>query len=286
MAPLLGAHMSIAGGLPQALERGQAVGCEVIQIFTKNNNQWRAKPLAKGEADGFRQKLLEGTIQLAFAHDSYLINLASPDPGLLERSRLAFVDEMERAEKLGLRYVVLHPGAHLGRGEEEGIRQVSESFDWIFEKTPSFKVEVLIETTAGQGTNLGFRFEEIRAIFDRVRENQRLGVCMDTCHVFAAGYDLRTEKGYQKTFEEFDRIVGIKRIKAFHLNDSKKPLGSRVDRHEHIGKGFLGLEPFRFLLNDPRFKKHPMVLETPKGKDDAWDRENLHTLKGLLAEND
>lgn len=280
--PQLGAHMSIAGGLVRALERGDSLGCETIQIFTKNNNQWRARHLASEEASDFREKLHTGLIHLAFAHDSYLINLASPDPVLLERSRLAFVDELERAEALDLGYLVLHPGAHLGRGQEEGIRQVAESFNWIFEKTFSRKVEVLIETTAGQGTNLGFRFEEIRAILERVKENHRLGVCIDTCHLFAAGYDLRTEKGYQETFEAFDRMVGVERIKVFHLNDSKKPLGSRVDRHEHIGKGFLGLEPFRFLLNDPRFKNHPMVLETPKGKDDACDRENLGLLRSLL----
>lgn len=274
--------MSIAGGLVRALERGQSVGCETVQIFTKNNNQWRARDLTKGETADFRGRLLAGPIRVAFAHDSYLINLASPDPRLLERSRLAFVDELERARELGLQYLVLHPGAHLGLGEEEGIRQISKSFDWIFEKTPSGKVRVLIETTAGQGTSLGFRFEEIRAILNRVKENHRLGVCIDTCHVFAAGYDLRTEKGYQRTFEDFDRIVGMERIKAFHLNDSKKPLGSRVDRHEHIGKGFLGLRPFQFLLNDPRFKNHPMVLETPKGKDDTWDRENLRVLRDLL----
>lgn len=280
--PQLGAHMSIAGSLVQALERGESLGCETIQIFTKNNNQWRARRLTDKETSDFRQKLHAGQIRIAFAHDSYLINLASPDPRLLEQSRLAFVEELERAQELGLRYLVLHPGAYLESGEEEGIRQVSRSFDWIFEKTPSLTVEVLIETTAGQGTSLGFRFEEIRAILERVKESRRLGVCIDTCHVFAAGYDLRTEKGYHETFKTFDRIVGIERIKAFHLNDSKKPLGSRVDRHEHIGKGFLGLEPFRLLLNDPRFKKHPMVLETPKGKDDSWDRENLRILKNLL----
>lgn len=274
--------MSIAGGLMRALERGQSVGCETVQIFTKNNNQWRSRDLTKGEAADFRGRLLRGPIRIAFAHDSYLINLASPDPSLLERSRLAFVDELERARELGLQYLVLHPGAHLGLGEEEGIRQISKSFDWIFEKTPSGKVKVLIETTAGQGTSLGFRFEEIRAILNGVKESHRLGVCIDTCHVFAAGYDLRTEKGYQRTFEDFGRIVGIERIKAFHLNDSKKPLGSRVDRHEHIGKGFLGLRPFQLLLNDPRFKNHPMVLETPKGKDDTWDRQNLKVLRDLI----
>lgn len=280
--PLLGAHMSIAGGLPRALERGQAIGCEAIQIFTKNSNQWRAKPLAPEEAGDFHREFLQGQIRLAFAHDSYLINLASPDPHLLERSRLALVDELERAEALGLRYVVLHPGAHLGSGVEEGIQKVAESFDWIFEKFGSLEVGVLIETTAGQGTHLGFRFEEIRSILDSVKSAERLGVCVDTCHLFGAGYDLRTEKGYQETFEAFDRIVGLERIQAFHLNDSKKPLGSRVDRHERIGKGFLGLEPFRLLLNDPRFKKYPMVLETPKGKDDTWDRENLGLLRSLL----
>ena len=282
MKPLLGAHMSIAGGLTRAVERGCAVGCEAIQIFTKNSNQWRAKPLTDGEAQEFRKELAKEKIQFAFAHDSYLINLASPSEDLLGRSREAFLDEMERAEKLGLRFVVLHPGAHLGTGEAAGIERISRSFDWIFERTPGYRVKVLIETTAGQGTNLGHRFEQIRDMMDGVRENDRLGVCVDTCHLLAAGYDLRTKAGYEKTFDDFDRIVGLKRILAFHLNDSKKPLGSRVDRHEHIGKGFLGLEPFRLLLNDSRFKGVPMVLETPKGKDDTWDRENLRLLRSLL----
>jgi len=266
----------------RALERGESLGCETIQIFTKNNNQWRSRPLTKREAGDFQQKLHAGPLHLAFAHDSYLINLASPDPALLERSRFAFVDELKRAQELGLQYLVLHPGAHLASGQETGIREIAKSFDWVFERIPSGKVEVLIETTAGQGTSLGFRFDQIRAILDRVKESHRLGVCIDTCHLFAAGYDLRTQKGYEQTFEAFERVVGIARIKAFHLNDSKKPLGSRVDRHEHIGKGFLGLTPFRLLLNDPRFKNHPMVLETPKGEDDTWDRENLGLLKSLL----
>jgi deoxyribonuclease-4 len=274
--------MSAAGGLVRAVERGSAAGCQAIQIFTKNSNQWRAKPLEDEEAVRFREELVRRKIQLAFAHDSYLINLASPDPVLLGRSREAFLDEMERAEKLGLQFVVLHPGAHLGTGETAGIRRASESFDWIFERTPGCRVRVLIETTAGQGTNLGYRFEEIHAMIDGVKEGGRLGVCVDTCHLFAAGYDLRTRGGYEKTFDDFERVVGLERIQAFHLNDSKKPLGSRVDRHEHIGKGCLGLEPFRLLLNDPRFRGLPMVLETPKGKDDAWDLENLRILRGLL----
>lgn len=274
--------MSIAGGLERALERGQAVGCEAIQIFTKNSNQWRGRPLLEAEARGFRKALASSSIEFAFAHDSYLINLAAPHLTLLRRSREAFLDEMERAEKLGLRYLVLHPGAHVGSGEEVGIQTIAESFDWIFERSEGFRVEVLIETTAGQGTNLGFRFEQIQAILERVRQNGRLGVCVDTCHLLAAGYDLRTEEGYEETFELFDRTVGLGRLKAFHLNDSKKPLGSRVDRHEHIGKGHLGLAPFRRLLKDPRFRNHPMVLETPKGEDDRWDRENLGLLRGMM----
>ncbi|MBI4115985.1 MAG: deoxyribonuclease IV, partial [Candidatus Omnitrophica bacterium] len=197
--------MSIAGGLDQAIERGQAVGCEAIQIFTKNSNQWASKPLTEEEVSFFRKRLASGKIHLAFAHDSYLINLASPDPVLLKKSRLAFVDEMKRSEALELKYLVLHPGAHLETGEKEGIKKIAESFDWIFEKTPRFKVGVLIETTAGQGTNLGYRFEELGAMLDQVRENERLGICVDTCHIFAAGYDIRTKKGYEKTFETFDK---------------------------------------------------------------------------------
>lgn len=274
--------MSIAGGLERAVARGQAVGCDTIQIFTKNSNQWRGRPLLENEARRFRQALSASSVQFAFAHDSYLINLAAPDAALLRRSREAFVDEMERAEKLGLRYVVLHPGAHVGAGEAAGIRTIAESFEWIFNETPGFQVEVLIETTAGQGTNLGFRFEQIRAILDRVRAPERLGITVDTCHLFAAGYDLRTEEGYEAAFESFERTIGLRRLKAFHLNDSKKPLGSRVDRHEHIGKGHLGIEPFRRLVNDPRFRNLPMVLETPKGEDDRWDRRNLGLLRRML----
>lgn len=274
--------MSIAGGLERAVERGQSVGCETIQIFTKNNNQWRGRPLLEIDARRFRQALASSPVRFAFAHDSYLINLATPARTLLERSREAFVDEMERSEQLGLRYLVLHPGAHVGSGEEAGIRTIAESFDWIFKRTAGLQVEVLIETTAGQGTNLGFRFEQIRAILGRVRHEERLGVCADTCHLLAAGYDLRTEEGYEATFGSFDRTIGLDRLKAFHLNDSKKPLGSRVDRHEHIGKGHLGTEPFRRLVNDPRFRNHPMVLETPKGEDDRWDRENLGLLRGMM----
>ncbi len=279
---MLGAHLSIAGGAARAVERGKAIGCEALQIFTKNSSQWKGKPLSDEEAGEFKRALVSNQISAAFAHDAYLINLASPEAALLEKSRRAFVDEMERAEKLGLRYLVLHPGAHLESGEGVGIRTVAESFDWIFKQTPRFQVEVLIETTAGQGSNLGYRFEHIRSILEQTEEAGRLGVCIDTCHLFAAGYDLRTRKGFKETFEAFDRTVGVSRIKAFHLNDSKRPFGSRVDRHEHIGKGFLGLEPFRWILNDPRFQGLPMVLETPKGKDDAWDRMNLATLRSLL----
>lgn len=258
------------------------MGCEAIQIFTKNSNQWQARPIPPQEARDFSAERRAHRIRIAFAHDSYLINLASPDPTLLEKSRAAFLDEVERAEQLGLDFVVLHPGAHLGDGEEKGIRRVTDSFKQVLKKTKGYSVKILIETTAGQGTSLGFRFEQIRAMLEGAGGDPRLGVCVDTCHLLGAGYDLRDRKGYEETFDAFERLIGISRIQAFHLNDSKKPLGSRVDRHEHIGEGCLGVETFRLILNDPRFENLPMVLETPKGKDDTFDRKNLSLLRSLI----
>jgi len=278
---LLGAHMSIAGGVERAAERGRSVGCNTIQIFTKNNNQWNAKPLTDEQVEKFHRSQAETKITPIFAHDSYLINLATPQRENYQKSFNAFLDEMQRAERLGLPYLVMHPGAHLGAGESRGLKKVIDSFNRLHKKTPGYRLVVLLETTAGQGTGLGYRFEHLAEIIEGVEEPQRLGVCFDTCHVLAAGYDIRTPSGYRKVMREFDETVGLDRLRAFHLNDSKKPLGSRVDRHEHIGKGHVGLEAFRMILGSRRFRKVPMVLETPKGPDMAEDRVNLETLRRL-----
>jgi deoxyribonuclease-4 len=283
--PILGAHQSIAGGYHKAVERAVGRGCNCVQLFTKNNNQWRAKPITAQESEKFRQTLQQSSLTHPLAHDSYLINLASPDPILWRNSLLAFVEELRRAELLGIPFVVTHPGCYTGSDEKSGIRQVIRALYEIHDKTQYLQVRCLLETTAGQGTALGWRFEQLAAILDGVKQPGRLGICFDTCHVFAAGYPLSTTKEYSATMKSFDRLIGLGRIKAFHLNDSRRELGSRVDRHEHIGRGRLGLEPFRLLLNDRRFQQIPMYLETPKDEngEDDWDAINLATLRTLDA---
>jgi deoxyribonuclease-4 len=277
--PLFGAHLSITGGYHNALLEAQAHHCDTVQLFTKQPGHWNAKPLVEDQVRLFAQTLAQTGLRRVMAHDSYLINLASPDDNLYQRSLDAFVEEVTRAEQLGLSYLVMHPGAHLDRGEEEGLSRVARALDEVHSRCAGFRARILVETTAGQGTTLGYRFEHLAAIFDRVRAPERLGVCFDTCHVFAAGYPLGPAENYRATMEEFDRIVGVRRIEAFHVNDSLKPLGSRIDRHANIGKGELGLAPFRLLVNDPRFRDHPMVLETPP---DAVAGD-LAALRGLVA---
>jgi len=281
--PPLGAHQSIAGGVENALLSAERLGCGTVQLFTKNCNQWVGKPFGPGEPARFRRTLRRTGLKFATAHDSYLINLASADPALWRKSVEAFADEIERAAALGLTYLVTHPGAHVGAGEEVGLANVVRALDEIHRRYPDVRVKVLLELTAGQGSCLGCRFEDLAAILAQVREPKRLGVCFDTCHALAAGYPLGTEAEYQATMGAFDRVIGLKWLKLFHLNDSKKGLGSRVDRHEHIGRGHLGLEPFRRILNDPRFQKTPMILETPKEGDDGreMDPVNLEVLRGL-----
>ena len=283
--PPLGAHMSIAGGYYKAVEAAAGFGMDCVQIFTKNNNQWRAKPLSTADVDLFRDALERTGVRHPVAHDSYLINLASPDPELWERSLDAYVIELERAEALGLFGVVMHPGSHVTSSEGEGLQRIVEALNRAHDRTSKFRVQTLLETTAGQGSNLGHRFEHLAEILERVEDAGRLGVCVDTCHIFAAGYPLLTAEEYAATWGEFDRVIGLGRVRAFHLNDSVKPQGSRVDRHAHIGRGYLGLEPFRMLLNDPRFSGIPMYLETAKGEEEGeqLDAINLRTLHGLLA---
>jgi len=279
---ILGAHMSIAGGVDRAIERGAMAGCDAIQMFNKSSNQWRAKPLDDAEVARFRAAMNETGIAPVVSHGCYLINLASPDDALYERSIESFGGEMDRCERLGIPYLVTHPGSHVGSGEAAGIRRIARALTRLLRERPRARLRVLLETTAGQGSSIGHRFEELAEIIGRVDSPDRLGVCVDTCHVFAAGYDLRTRKSYAAVMSELDRAVGLGRVAAFHLNDCKKDLGCRVDRHEHIGKGFLGVDAFRWLMNDPRFDGVPMLLETPKGPDLAEDKVNLALLRSLV----
>jgi deoxyribonuclease IV len=274
--------MSIAGGVDKSLLLGKTVDCDAIQIFTKSSRQWAAKPYTKEEIELFNFNRTETGIGMVIAHDSYLLNLGTPDGPLRNRSVVAFIDELERCEILGVSNLVAHPGSHVGAGEDEGIKTVARSLDEVHKACPGYNVKVTLEITAGQGSNLGYRFEQIAKIIDATRESDRLRVCFDTEHAFAAGYDIRTKEGYEQTFMEFDEEIGIDRLAAFHLNDSKKEFNSRVDRHEHIGKGHIGADAFRFLLNDKRFWGLPMCLETPKGPDLKEDRENLTLLRTLI----
>jgi deoxyribonuclease-4 len=280
---LLGAHESTAGGVEKSLERGLEVGCDTIQIFAKPPNRWVSKALAEENIVAFKAAVRESGIWPVFAHALYLINLASPEEDLWQKSLDALTDDLERCELLGLPGLVLHPGSHKGSGEETGLARISAGLDELHARLPGYQAQVWLEVTAGQGDHLGYAFEHLRAMIDAVQEPERLGICFDTAHAFAAGYELRTRDGFDATWAEFDRVIGLDRLKAIHLNDSKKGLGSRVDRHEHIGQGELGLEPFRFLLNDPRFYGIPMTLETDKGPDLAEDKENLAVLRSLIA---
>jgi len=278
---LLGAHMSIGGGVHLSLIRGAELGCTAIQIFTKSARGWYAKPIPKEDVLAFKENVKKTGIWPVVAHTSYLIDLGTPDPERLQKSRDSLVVELERAELLGIPCLVLHPGSHLGKGEDEGIKRIAESLNLVHERTKGFRVKIALETTAGQGTNLGYRFEQIARMIELTEEDDRLVVCYDTCHTFAAGYDIRTREGYERTFAEFDEIIGLNRLRVFHLNDSKGDLGSRLDRHIHIGEGKLGVEPFRMLLNDPRFYDLPFIIETPK--EDDWDRRNLELLRSLAS---
>lgn len=277
-----GAHMSIAGGVDKALIHGAKIGCDTIQIFTKNASQWRARELSKEEISRFKANQKETGISPVVAHDSYLINIASPDDTAYEKSHEALLIEMKRAEALSLPYLVIHPGAHVGSGEENGLKRIANGLNSLHEKTEGFKAKILLETTAGQGTTLGHCFEHFAAILEKVKSKKKLGICFDTAHAFASGYNIKTKKGYAETMKTFDGIIGIEKIKVFHINDSKKPLGSRVDRHEHIGKGFIGKDGFKHLLRDERFTGLPMILETPKQSDEE-DMVNLKLLKEIAG---
>jgi deoxyribonuclease-4 len=276
--------MSMAGGYYKAVEIAHRAGCDCVQLFTKNNNQWRAKEITPEDVSRFRNALGELGISHPIAHDSYLINLASPDKALWRKSVDAFVVELRRAEQLGIPYVVAHPGAYTTSSEALGLRAIIRALNEVHRQVKEISSKCLLETTAGQGTNLGWRFEHLATILDGVKDPERVGVCFDTCHVFAAGYSMETEKQYKSTMREFNKVVGVNQIKAFHFNDSKTEFGSRVDRHAGIGRGCMGKEPFRFLLNDRRFRKVPMYLETPKGEENGKELDviNLQTLRRLI----
>ncbi len=278
---LLGAHMSIGGGVHTAIERGHSIQCTAIQIFVKNNMQWFARPLTREEIRAFVGHRQRGEISSMFAHANYLINLAAINPQFHTNSIRALSEELIRADQLELPFLVLHPGAHLGAGEEAGLNKIVKSIDKVFRKIPKVKTRIALETTAGQGSCLGNRFEQIAYIIKNVREPERLSVCLDTAHIFAAGYDISTEAGVKKVFRQFDRLIGLDRLTAIHVNDSKTGRGSRVDRHEHIGQGQIGIEAFRFIMRDRRFRKIPKVLETPKGKEMREDVMNLEKLRRL-----
>jgi deoxyribonuclease-4 len=279
---LVGSHVSIAGGLHKAFDMAQEIGCTAVQIFTKNANRWYAKPLAQPQIAQFAAAWKASDVVAIAAHDAYLINLASPKPDLQKRSQQALCVELERCEQLRIPYLVIHPGSHVGTGEAAGLQRVIDSLDLIHARTSGYACRILLETTAGQGSALGYQFEHLARIRERVHTPERLGVCLDTCHIFAAGYDLRTAAGYQTTMAAFDRIIGLQHLNVIHVNDSAKDLGSRVDRHEGIGRGRIGLAGFRQLVQDARLASVPKILETPKGKDVvASDRENLRILREL-----
>lgn len=272
---ILGAHVSISGGVQNAPANGREVGCDCIQIFSKNQMQWNAKPIAHDEVEEFKANMRKFEIVEAVIHDSYLINLASPEKVLLDKSRDAFLDEARRARKLGVRHLIFHPGAHKGSGESKGLKTIAESLNWVREKLDSNEVVFVLETTAGQGSVLGHSFEQLARVIEMLDEPKYAGVCLDTCHSHAAGYDIKSSIGYEETFDRFDEEVGLDRLKAIHLNDSKGKRGSHLDRHEQIGEGHLGDETFRNLMNDDRLEKVPMVLETPAG-DEKYADELKH----------
>ena len=281
--PRLGAHMSIAGGVDQAPLRGREAECDTIQVFTKSNRQWRARPLLDAEVSAFRRNLRATGIRPVIAHASYLLNLAAPIAATWKQSVTAILEELRRAEQLGIPYLVTHPGSHAGAGEQDGIARVAEALNLVHATLPELRVRVLLEHTAGQGSGLGYRFEQLAAMLAQIESPQRVGICLDTCHLFAAGYDIRTAAGYRQTLRAVQSCVGLRRVCAIHMNDSRQDLGSRIDRHEHIGKGRLGLAAFGWFVNDPRLRSIPMIVETPDAGDRlADDRRNVQQLRILV----
>jgi deoxyribonuclease-4 len=282
-SPLVGSHMSIAGGTFNAILHAEAVGCACVQLFVKSSNQWRAKPLEDEEIERFHAERKRTGIGPAVAHSSYLINVGSPDAALYEKSRDALAVEYERCNLLGIEHLVFHPGAHTGDGPEKAIVRIAKAMDWVLKKHKSGKTLLLLETTAGAGSHIGSTFEELKTILDKLDHADRAAVCLDTCHVFSAGYDIRKEDGYRKTMQSFDAVLGIDRLKAIHCNDSKFDLGTHKDRHEHLGKGLIGKDAFGFIMRDPRLADVPKILETEKDEAGEFDRMNLDLLRKLAA---
>lgn len=278
---LLGAHVSIKGGVQNAPQNGVNLGCDVIQMFSKNQRQWASKPLSKGELEGFRENYRAAKLRGVVVHDSYLINFGAPDETIWSKSKAAFLDEVRRCDALGIPDLVFHPGSHLGRGVEWGAQRIAEALRETLDATQGASVRLDLELMAGQGTNLGNRVEDLRSILDLVGEEKRVGICVDTCHAFAAGYDIATKPGYEAFWKLVDREIGLRRVRAFHLNDSKKELNCRVDRHENIGQGFIGKAGFRLLMKDERFASIPMNLETPGGEEGY--RADLKLLRQLAG---
>ena len=281
---LIGSHMSIAGGLHNALIHAEKAGCRCVQLFVKSSNQWRAKPLTDGDIAQFQAEQKRTGIAPAIAHSSYLINVGSPDQALYEKSREALLVEYKRCAQLGVESLVFHPGAHVGSGVQAGIERIAGAMDWVLGKIPDGRTLLLLETTAGMGSHIGSTFEELREILDRLDNADRTGVCFDTCHVFAAGYDIRTETGYNDTMRQFDSILGRSNLKAIHFNDSKYDWGTHKDRHEHIGKGFIGADAFGFFMRDPKLSGVPKILETPKDDAGKYDKMNLALLRKLAVD--
>jgi deoxyribonuclease-4 len=279
---IFGAHCSTAGGVHKALQRGIGIHCDSVQIFVKNNLQWFGKPYAPGDLALYADELASGKLSAVFGHAGYLINLGAPASENREKSIKSLAQEIQLAESLGVPFLVLHPGAHLGQGDAAGLKQIVAGLDEVFQSTRQSPVRIALENTAGQGSCLGHQIAHIAHIFDRVQKPERLGVCLDTAHFFAAGYDLRTPKGWNAAIKAVEKLIGLKQILAFHLNDSKTEIGSRVDRHAGIGQGKIGKEAFRHIVNDARFAKHPGCLETPKSADLHEDVENLAILRGLV----
>lgn len=276
---LLGAHVSIAGGIEKAIARGEEIGCTAIQVFTRNASRWQVKPLTAEAISKFREAFDQSSIAYVASHDSYLINLASPDEQLRAKSIAAFIDEMQRCQQLGIGDLVMHPGAHMGKGVESGLQTLAESFHTILRQAP-VDVRILIENTAGQGTCLGSQFEELAEVM-RLVPDGNFGICLDTCHAYAAGYDLSNVAGYVAMMDQFEELIGCEKIALFHANDSKKELGSRVDRHDHIGKGYVGQVGFQMLMQDQRFRYVAKIIETPSGDNHCYDLENLSLLRAF-----
>ncbi|MGC9260145.1 MAG: deoxyribonuclease IV [Phycisphaerae bacterium] len=281
---MFGSHLSVAGGLYKAVVEAQNLGLRTVQIFTRNQQRWASPPLSPEVIAQFRAAVVKAKFSCTVAHDSYLTNLAAGNEELRQKSIQSFASELQRCQQLGIQYLVTHAGAHGGAGESEGLARIVASLRKVLELDPHGSTIICLETTAGQGTSLGWRFEHLRDIFTGVPNADRLGSCVDTCHIFAAGYDIATPDGARQTFDEFDRIIGLNRLRVLHINDSLRPLGARVDRHAHIGRGMIGLAAFRYICQNPAFKGIPKIMETPKGlapNGQLWDQINLDILRAL-----